>query len=87
MGGVQAVVGAKREHKQSKHRFDRKRACVRVKERERVKVVKVKVQAESKYVWGERSERGGPSSETIRQIVTAPGTKSYTAPTTVRWVK
>lgn len=26
--GVQAVVGAKREHKQSKHKFDRKRACL-----------------------------------------------------------
>lgn len=24
-GGVQAVLGAKREHKQSKHKFDRKR--------------------------------------------------------------
>lgn len=62
---------------------------MRVKERERVKVVKVKVQAKKQIRLGIRSERGGQNSETIRQIVTAPGTctKSYTAQTAVRWVK
>lgn len=84
-------MGAKREHKQSKHKFDRKRACLceGKGERERVKVVKVKVQAKKQIRLGIRSERGGQNSETIRQIVTAPGTctKSYTAQTAVRWVK
>lgn len=66
-GGVQAVVGAKREHKQSKHKFDRKRELEKLKEREREKKSWQSQRTSKNQGWvGEKSERGGQSSDNIR---------------------